>query len=202
MYEYEASSGKKSIGLKVGLGLDRADKGAKSIVGGSCSLTNNNLKVTGGAETDLSQSSVKRFVKVQTNAPNSANIGVQLKDNNSKGMSFFAPSNIVIKSKLVVSHCTNGDEIETTASVLPLQSAKDSAKSDLRHEKQIENQPPLTETRPGRRETQRLFIQESVPVYVIRRRETIVKLSLLAVLVCLLLFFVVKITSFLKKRKS
>lgn len=202
MCKYEPFSGKSHQGLKVALDFDPANEGWNNSIGSSCSLSKKNFKLTGVAETDLSEGSVERSVTVQTNISNETTIGVQLKDDNSKVMSFFAPSNVVKNGKFVVSHRTNGDEIETTASVLPLQSTKDSAKSDLRHEKQIENQPTFAETKVEKRETQRVFVQQSVPVYVIRRKETIVKLSLLAVLVCLLLLFVAKITSFLKKRKS
>ena len=201
--KYEPSSGKSSVGIKVALDFDPANEGGINLIGSSCSLSKKNFKATGSAETDLTEGNVERSVTVQTNISNETTIGVQLKNDNSKVMSFFAPSNVVKNGKFVVSHRTNDHEIETTASVLPLQSTKDSAKSDLRHEKQIENQPTFAETKVEKRETQRVFVQQTAPapVYVIRRKETIVKLSLLAVLVCLLLFFVAKITSFLKNER-
>ena len=148
----------------------------------------------------MSRSGVERSVKVQTNVPNDINIGVQLKNNNLTGMSLFAPSNVVKNGKFVFSHHTSGDGIEITAPVLPFQTIKDRVG---RNKKQTENQPKFAETRMKRREVQRVCTQQMpVPDYTLRRKGTIVKVSLLIVLVCLLWFFVAKIRSFLKERKS
>ena len=192
-------SGEPSVGLKVGLSIDPSNGGKTIGVGGSCSLSKKHFKATGGAETDLSRSSVERSVTVKTNVPNDLNVGVQLKDNNLTGMSLFAPSNVVKNGEFVFSHHTKGDGIETTASVLPFQTIKDRVG---RHKKQTENQPKFAETRMKRREVQRVCTQQMPgPDYTLTKG-TIVKVSLLTVLICLLWYFVVKIRSFLKNERA
>ena len=156
----------------------------------------------------MSRSSVKRSVKVQTNVPNNVNVGVQLKDNNPKGMSLFAPSNVVKNGKFVVLRNDKselyGHEIETRASVLPFQTIRDKAGLESGNKKQIESKPDFTETRPERQETQKVFMQQmqaSISVYVIRKPSTVGKLSVLGLLACLFLIFVRKIMSFLETKK-
>ena len=156
----------------------------------------------------MSRSSVERSVKVQTNVPNNVNVGVQLKDNNPKGMSLFAPSNVVKNGKFVVLRNDKselyGDEIETTGCVLPFQTIRDKAGLESRNKKQIKSKPAFTETRPERHETQKVFMQQmqaSIPVYVIRKPSTVGKLSVLGLLACLFLIFVRKIMSFLETKK-
>lgn len=200
-FEYEILSGNSTIWFNFSLSFGQVNKAAENAIGGFFSLSKQNVKVTTAVEIDWSRTSPRRTFTLQTNSSNHANVGVQLKDSFSNDVPLFGPSNIVKTGRFVVSQNTkiDGVEVDTTVCVLPFQAIKAKVEKHLRHNKQLENRPPFTETRAERQETQKVLMYQTVPpVFMIRGQSTIVKFSLLGFLACLFLIVVCKVIVFLK----
>ena len=194
-------SGDANVGLKVGLSADQANKGRGKGVGGFVAGSTKKCKATATVETDLSRENQERAFRFQKSASDNVKVGIEVKDNRSGGAFFLAPSRLIRNSNFVVSHNINldGHEIETTVNGLPFKTIKGRIEENLksRHKNPTSNNPALTKTA----KQQMLILQPVVPTYQLRRQSTIVKLSLLGLLVCLFLIFVKKLVSFLKTKK-
>ena len=202
-FKHNFRSGKSRMGVKFTSSFDSANEQGNTGFGGSWSLSKGNVKATGFVDKNLSQSSVT----VQTNTSSHVNVGIKV---NSTDTPLFAYSNVVKNGRFVVLHKNNAGDIETTGCVLPFQTIKNKARRHSTHrkparrhsthKKQIKNQPTSTETRVHKRElVQQIHLPE--PVYTIRARGGIAKLSLLAILSCLFVLFVSRLVSFLKNKR-
>ena len=139
----KVSSGNTNTSLNFCLSLDQMNKGKK--VKSSLSVSKHNLEAAATVGSNLSRNSLERSPISQTNTPNKANIGVQVKHSFLRDMFLFGPSNLVKNSRFIVLHNIKieGVEIDTTVCVLSFQTVKDQVEKRLknRHKKQIENKP-------------------------------------------------------------
>ena len=210
---------------------------------GFLSLGRKTFKGTVTVGTDFSLSNLERSLFVQTNSPNSSNFGFQLKDDFSQDVHILAPSNVTENGRVVVSHNTKaeGVESEATLCVLPFKTVKKRVANRLKSRKskqsekslqfveaeaetkqaegeaksqneqaegkarpqkeQLQGEPCMQMERVQRVQVQIIQPPQVTPDLVRERKSAIFKLALFTALVCLFLFFIKKLKSFLETKR-
>lgn len=97
----------------------------------------------------FSRTKLQRSFTIETNYPNHANLGVQVKDDCPQDVHLLAPSNLIDNADLVISYNTKVDRVGTEAKVgvLPFKTLKDRLGNQPKSRKELQNKPPFAKTR-------------------------------------------------------